>query len=326
MAEYKFQHYVPRTYLESWENCKKQLKLFRKDSNTTFYKATNSIMGKNNYYTITAEDYLIHNDKDSEKFFGDLHDYEITLEEKEINGLKDYAIEYNRFDDWIIKNSDGSTADKDAIKESIRKKRNLEIEIGFHQIESDWKGIREEIVKTITDKSHSLTNEISIRLIEYLISQKSRNDNKKKEYKEIIDTIFGFLKDDLEEKNYDEIFNEQIDAYFKKTLRGYQNGDRNSLISEEEDMLKQLHMVFYRTTGNKTFLTSDNPTFTILDNEFFKGKYNGLYFPINPNILFALYKGDTYSYTIADMPVNMIRRFNKRIKENSIELYVSIDT
>ena len=49
MAEYKFQHYIPRTYLETWENDNQKLRVHKKGTDSFFYKATDSVLGENDY-------------------------------------------------------------------------------------------------------------------------------------------------------------------------------------------------------------------------------------------------------------------------------------
>lgn len=152
----------------------------------------------------------------------------------------------------------------------LKKKRNLDIVFGFHEIEGDWNVIRDKIEKAVEDKSHKLNLDIALKLIEFKAAQKSRNEGKKKEYKEIIDTMFGFLKDNIIDDGYDKIFSEQVDAIFKKTLRGYQNMEEDSMIEKEENLMKELHILLYKATTNRKFLTSNNPVFVIFDRDFYR--------------------------------------------------------
>lgn len=326
MAEYKFQHYIPRTYLEAWENDHQKLRVHKKGTDSFFYKATDSVLGENDYYTLKAEDTLILTDGDKKDIFGSLLNYDIVLDDKKLKTLDDIMLNYYRFNDWLINTPDGTIIDRELIKHTIDSKRILDIEKGWHQIEGDWKIIREEITKTLDDTTYNLSIEVANRLIEYITSQKSRNNAKKDEYREIIDMLIGFLKMELSEDDYNKILDEYTEAYFLKAIRGYQDINPESIILKEQDLMMNLHIVLYKTTGNKTFFTSDNPAFTIIDTKFYKAKYAGLYFPVTPDILVALHKGDTFSYTIRDMPVNMIRRFNQRVIENSNRFYVKKDS
>ncbi|MGX8795143.1 DUF4238 domain-containing protein [Fusibacter sp. JL298sf-3] len=325
MAEYKFQHYVPRTYLEAWENDRQKVHVFMKDPNRDFYKSTDEVLGQNDFYTLTPSNILILTDDDRQEIFGDLRNYNISVEDKKLDNLFDVSMNYYRFDEWDIESKDGSEFSKKDIKAEIERKRILDIEKGWHDIEGEWNRLRDEVIETMNNKSHNLSLDDKCKLVTFITTQKSRNVNKKNEIREDIDSNFGFLKENMTDEEYEEIFGEQASAYFLKLIRTYQKGDEESLVLKEEEQMRNLHMVFYRTIGNKKFLTSDNPAFVIIDKTFYKGRYDGLYFPITPNLLLALHRGETLSYTRRDMPENMIRRVNKRIKENATRFYIKHD-
>jgi len=325
MAEYKFQHYVPRTYLEAWENNRQRVHVFMKDTGRDFHKLTSEVLGQNNFYTLKSEDMLILTDEDRVEIFGELLKYQISLDEDNLDDLLDLSKNYYRFDEWTIESKDGSTVDREYLKSEIEKKRILDIEKGWHEIEGEWNYLRDEITKTMDNKSHNLKLEDGQKIIRYITSQKSRNVSKKEEYREMIDSILSFTKENMTEDEYKQIIDEFTDAYFLKSVRKYQQEDEDSLILKEQNLMMNLHMVFYRTTGGKKFLTSDNPVFTIIDKKFYKGRFDGLYFPLTPDLLVALHRGETYMYTRADMPINKIRRVNRYIKENTERFYVKYD-
>lgn len=326
MAEYKFQHYVPRTYLEAWENNRRRLHAFVKETDREFYKLTSEFLGENDFYTLKFDDDLVLSDADRLEIYGALLNYEITLENNKLESLFDISANFYRFDEWELISKDGSNFDRENLKKEIQKKRILDIEKGWHKIEGEWNSLRHEIIKTMNAKSHNLTLKDGRRLITYITSQKSRNLSKKQEYRGLIDSILSFLKEGMKLDEYNKIIDEFAEAYFLKTIRKYQDGDTESLILKEENLMMNLHIVLYRTTAGKKFLTSDNPVFTILDKKFYKGKHAGLYFPITPDLLVFLHRGETYTYTREDMPVNMIKRVNRYIKQNSNKYYIKFDT
>jgi len=320
--EYVFQHYVPRTYLEAWENSSGKLRVHKKDSKKFFYKSAQSMLGENDYYTLKADKLLVLSEQDKLNIFGELTKYIIELDGHKLTSCEEFAQNYYRYDEWSISDQYGNDVDVHEIKDSVDKKRILDIEKGWHKVEGDWKQVREEIGKTMDDKSYNLNIDISAKLVNYITAQKSQNNSKKEEYREIIESLIGFLKDGMTDKEYNQIISEFTDAYFLKAIRRYHEEKEESLILKEQELMKNLHIVLYKAVSGKKYYTSDNPAFTILDTKFYKGKYAGLYFPITPDIMLALHKGDTYSYTRREMPYNMIRRVNQRVVENSNRFYI----
>ncbi|WP_326910643.1 DUF4238 domain-containing protein [Sedimentibacter sp. MB31-C6] len=325
MAEYKFQHYVPRTYLEGWENDNQRVHVFMKDIGKNFYKPTKEILGQNDFYTLKSDDVLVLSEDNRVEIFGDLLKYDIILDNKVLEDIFEISMNYFRYDEWIVKSKDGSVVDKECIQTMIEKKRIIDIEKGWHEIEGEWNYLRSKIVKAMDDKSHNLKLEDGQKIITFIASQKSRNVSKKEEYRVLIDSLLSFVKQNMTDNEYNKMIDEFTEAYFLKSVRQYQQHKSESLILKEQNLMMKLHMVFYRATGNKQFMTSDNPAFTIIDNKFYKGNFNGLYFPLTPELLVALYRGETYRYTRADMPANMMRRVNKYIRENANRFYIKFD-
>jgi len=323
--EYTFQHIVPKTYIEVWENEDNFLKIRKNGSDKAFYKSPQTFMGENNYYTITADDFLIHTESDLEEIFGELKEYKILIDGKETAVLKDFSSYYKDIDQWDIFNEDGSIADKTAIKKSLSSKRILDIEFGFHAIESDWNIIRDEIQNASEDKTYKLNLEVADRLVDFIVTQKDRTETRKKEYKKIIDTLTLNLKDSLGEDNYNEIFNEHLEAYFKKTVRKYQEGEEGTAGRVLEEKIRELTTVIYTATGNKHFVTSDNPVLMLSDKTVYKGSYNGLYMAITPKIMIGLYHGDNMRYRVRQMPVNLMKRINRKIIQEANRFYIEVD-
>lgn len=320
--EYVFQHYVPRTYIEAWENNDGKLKIHKKESGEYFYRSSNSIMGENDYYTLNADTLLALSNQEKIEIFGDLNTYIIEFEGRQLTTIDDFVKKYYSFDKWHIRNKDGSDIDVKGIKENIEKKRILGIEKAWHKIESEWKQVRNEIIKAMEDTSNYLSYDVLVKLVSFITAQKSRNDSKKGEYRVIIDSFISSIKDAIDDKEYKQIINEFTDAYFLKSIKQFQVEAKDSLLLKEQKMIESLHTVFYKAVPNKKFYTSDNPVFAIVDKKFYKGKYAGLYFPISPDILVGFYNGEAHSYTKHVMPVNMMRRINKKIIENSNRFYV----
>ena len=48
-----------------------------------------------------------------------------------------------------------------------------------------------------------------------------------------------------------------------------------------------------------------------------------MYFPILPNLMIGIFKGDGKRYSITALTPQNVRRFNNKIKYNSYEYYVT---
>jgi len=127
MAEYTFQHYVPRTYLEAWENKKEQLTVYVKGEDRKFLKNTNKVLGENDYYTLTADNLLVLKEDDRRRIFGFLNEYTIYFNNKRLLKLDDYVYNLNKIDEWIIRNNEGFLLDSGEIKNRIFKERMLPV-------------------------------------------------------------------------------------------------------------------------------------------------------------------------------------------------------
>jgi len=139
----------------------------------------------------------------------------------------------------------------------------------------------------------------------------------------MIDIILSVIKDDLNE-DYEKILDEYARCFFLKKLGEFQSRNEENHILKVRKSLDKLHIVFYKSTGSTRFITSDKPVFIIDDNDcLMNGKMNGLYFPITPKLLCAMYRGEANKYTVMDMPENIIKYINKLIITKSKEFYIS---
>lgn len=264
MGEYKYQHYVPQTYLKSWLDDNNKLYLYDSMTNCLIKECRpKKILIEKDLYTKTVNEILICTDEDNKKIFHCLKEYNVYIKGEKLDE-KEYARRYFEFDDWIIKDKNGNLVNKKKIKNEIEQVRILTIEKNWKKIEDNWNDLKERIEEGI-EKGNLTIREVN-DLKDFIICQQWRTKDKIEYYKQMIDKILGVIKDDLKE-NYEKILNEFARCIFLKKLTELQNRNEQNHIVKVRKMLDELHMVFYKAVGNKSFITSDNPIFFIDNND-----------------------------------------------------------
>lgn len=320
MSEYKYQHYVPKTYLNAWIDNFNELYLYNSINNCFIKQCKPSnILGLNDLYTKTVADSLICSSDDLTKIFECINDYKVMLGDKFLGDVNDYANQYYEFDKWVITNQVGQRISNKKIKDEIEKVRIISIEKGWSKFEDGWEGLIKRIVIGVEIKKIDLKDREDLK--DFLTSQWWRT---KDNIEYLKDMISEWLTDNRENEKQEDIIAEFSRCLFKVNIEKYQDGKEDSYITKIRSSLNNLYMVFYNASGNKSFYTSDKPVFFISNEDSFKkGRMNGLYFPITPKLLCALYRGNANDYSIMDLPINDIRRINKMIKLKSARYYIS---
>ena len=324
-SNYKRQHYVPQTYLEAWNDDTNKVRVYKKEDNMLYkYSNVDKVLYENDLYTKTVEDTLVLTYEEKCEIFKSLTGYKVFYknqdEEKELVTVEDFAIYFFDFDNWTIIREDNTVVGKKTIKDLIQKVRITILEEQWSSIENHW-GVLKNKIDNCIQESKSLESSDLEEILEFMVAQKWRTPKALEECDNIIENVLVSVKDylgtiyEVEKKSFG-------NAYFKKQILKFQSNDVNSNILKKIEILRKFLIVFIKPIG-KTFITSDNPVLTLIDKEFFNGNYNGIYFPIAPSLLIALYKGDNNRYTVGTMRANIVRRFNTRIKKNSLKYYVT---
>lgn len=325
MGEYKYQHYVPQTYLNSWVDDNNQLYLYDNKTNCLIKACKPSnILWEKDLYTKTVNELLACTDEDIRNIFECLKNYNVYINNKKLENEQEYARQYFDFDNWIIIGKDGRRVSKKKIKNAIEQVRILTIEKNWKMYEDGWNELLKAIQEGI-NKGNLTISEID-SLKDFIICQQWRTKDNVDNYKQIIDQILCIIsiKDNLNNEDYEKILDEYARCFFLKKLDEFQNKNIENYILKVRKALDMLHIVFYKSTGNESFITSDKPVFIIDDNDsFMNGKMNGLYFPITPKLLCAMYRGEVNKYTVSDMPDNILKCINKLIIAKSKKFYIS---
>ena len=156
------------------------------------------------------------------------------------------------------------------------------------------------------------------KLKKIIFIQQWRNKDKVEFYNDAINKSIGFMKEEMG-KVYDKIIEEFPKTMFLQDLENFLVGSKESFIDKNFKKFKMAEMKIFIATGNKKFLTNDNPILYV-DN---KKLDWGIYYPISPKIVCCFIKGDKNKISIEQMPFNSIRELNKIIKKDANEFYIS---
>lgn len=328
MSDYKKQHYVPQTYLKAWEDENNKIYVYKKGKEKdilTKNLTVRSALYELDLYTKTIFDSVILDDEEKKSIFSFLDQYTVHYNdegtEKVLNNYNDFTKYYFDFENWIILREDNTVVSKKSIKNNIEENRFTVIEQNWHCIENEWESLVQNIYDLIKNGT-TLSLSDRDKLIEFMVVQKYRTLIALEFFKQMTKEILNFLKEYFDEAFLDKIAEEFGTAYFKQQMEKYQNGEKGMILDEIEYLKANANIVFF-TAINKKFITSDNPVISINDKSFLKGKYNGMYFPILPNLMIGIFKGNGTQYSVTSLAPQNVRRFNNKIKYNCYEYYVT---
>ncbi|GEM_PF-1491298 len=318
--EYRKQHYVPQCYLKGWNDSKEEIWICNK-SNLSLVKhsVTKNQLYEKNYYTITIDDDYIITDKELAILFEPLKGCKVFCHNKELNSFYELRVNYDYFDDWEIYMNEQKISNE-AVKIKIRAIRILTIEKFWGEIEDRWLILKSEIESKIHSCENSEMQEFSRKdIITFVSTFEWRNKSKYEEIRTKYEVLLPKFET-LSEKENKKQFDKFVRCYMLgQYLKYIDTNDSN--IKTEEEKFNDLALVFFVIDGDKSFITSDNPSFKILDTSL-----NGQYFPISPKILLGMFKnslGKPSKYIIKKVTDATVKEFNREIANNSFEYIIS---
>lgn len=322
MANYKFQHYVQRAYLEQWaENGK--IKIVNRKTNKSFINDVTKAFGSNDFYSIRHNEPLLISDENVDKVFEFLQDYEVYHYDKKLETSDDFRTSIPWFDNWNIM-KDGACVENNYIKQILFENRLVDIEIGWHKVEGKFCTIKSELEKLYYDKEYELSGETISDLYDYIVSSSFRTPDALNRCKKFMDYYWSKDGEIVFSEKVDTSLKEEFSSYlFKKTILDYQNGMHNNIMGHQlqEISTKQLVLIFAR--GSKKFITSDNPVFTIISKE---SEPQYTYFPLTPDILVGIFYLDKkVDFAFIDCPDSEIDLINRQVINSCYEYYVKLN-
>lgn len=328
MAERKYQHYVPQTYLKKWLDANNQVHLYDKEDNLIKSCKTDRIMGINDLYTKGIGYLVVCSNVEKKEIFKSLDGFDIFIENRLLRDENDFSLNYYLFDKWLIKDKNGNVRNKKPFQNDIEQVRVLTVEKLLSDIENRWNNLYESIIELVNSKNQKqsidkFTDKKMEEFKRFIFIQEWRTTDKIKMFKEAINESIGFMRNEMGEV-YNEMINEFPKYFFMKKLEKFIRHIPEPIIDSQYNNFKMSYLKIFVTTGNQTFLTNDNPIIIVnnnLDNK--KNIKQGLYYPISPSIVCGFFKGYNNKVSIEQMPVNTIRRLNKLIKIEANKFYIS---
>jgi len=326
--EYFNQHYVPQTYTKPWK-LDGSFKIIdkKKENHNGELWSPKSRFYYEEYYTLGYDTPFCLKNDEITRIFGFLDNYIIEIDEIKLSAHKFYASSFKRFDKWIIKDpktQDPISNDERAeIERRIKSDNNriLDIEFGWHIYENSWDALRNEVTNVLNDSEARLSSETYSKLKRFIGTMKWRGEDAHRQVKEITDFAIGLIKypnDEIKQAEMKDMARQQ----FLNLLRKFIEGDVDSVIQKEIDMYDNLTLVIYKTPTNAKLYTSDNPVLMFLDEDVYNEIYNGLYFPISPELLIGLFKGDATIYYIESLTESLVEKINNLIIGKAVRYYL----
>lgn len=326
MADSKKHHLVPRVYLKRWIKLGNTLHAINKRTHKREDRNVEKVCVKNDYHTIKAGMQCAE-DRDLKIIFKVLENCEIYYNGKKIDKLKEYNNFYCDFNDWDIKNKDGTAVSKKKIKSEIDKVKITEIEsLWSEKYEDKWNKIVNIIEQRVKDsKGDTIDKFYKGFIIKWIIAMNLRGYIGSEDINEAFDIFNGYIPlydidipyDERIKSSQKNIEDEIKNDILLKIYREFLN-NRGKFYDKARWYIKNINLEFIVADGNEKFVTSDNPSF------YKKGNIDKYIMPVTPSILIRFCKleyGYENKYLISRISEKEVKEYNKLIVNNCYEYY-----
>lgn len=323
MSKPRKHHYVPKVYLQRWEDSKKLLWIYNLHTATVAHRNKSSVLYEDHLYSITLQEFNLLTKEQKEFFISPLKEYHVCLDGKEL-GPSEIVNNLPLYDKFKIAKNDGSfikMRHKAALFDEIINGKHPLIEHKFGKVEQQWTTTadffdeyrRMVIYQNVTLPSADIFMQHCNQLLEFVLATYTRNPYN------IIRSIERF-----ETEKGVTVQNIDCRRVFETIQLKYLNGEKKLFDMEKFD----IHCIF-AAPGHR-FLTSDNPVCIrpiYIENMGFTGIF---WFPSSPYTLISLSKKNNcdlldhtlhiFHYLIAG---ESVQTFNKHICENAANIIIS---
>lgn len=325
-----FHHLIPLTYLRSWSHSGDGIYSYTKN-NLSKMKILNinNHFGIQHYHSIRVGMHFLNSDELC-KIFEPLKNYRVEYEGLVLTSLEDYNKNFYDIQNWIVYYPNGKVVPKkrrNEIYTKIKQINLLDIENGWNakyenkwphllkiieqktshldytgKIESFYKGAIMKFIVSLGWRSNA-SNEVFIEMLNYIDDLVNLRTELPEEDRLIPTdrTVYEMIKRQLLLKTFQEFLN--------NTGHIYEMALQN---------ITSCTIKFLIATGEKLFLTSDNPSFT---HDGLNGKMPMM--AITPRILALIGKDDENSFHVSIASDEDIKQLNRIIIENADKIIIS---
>lgn len=349
------QHFVPRVYLKRWSHSNNDNVYYYEKPNLSIGEPRNveSILRNRHTYTITYDDYFaldympkIKQDF-AEQIIAVLRDYNAVAfyNDKCLGTSETFLVEnLGAVEKWVFRKADNidKLAPKRGIVANIKEIRSYIIETALDDyIEKKWNGLLDTFVRNLelgyslrmTDEDIEINPNTIEGIISTLLLFMCRNPHFDYQmiFPSIKDTLLDIFLQSAENVEQEQEMRDFIDkhmrcAWLVEVYKALFHADTGFFIQYFNAIKENCQITIMRCLDeNGSFIASDNPAFSFVSHIFIKN-YNAIYFPLAPNYLLMIGKGQKNSLNKIDVRTitnNGVRHFNRIILSKANEAIVS---
>lgn len=327
----KEQHLVPRTYMRQWsynggdsiwvvEKSKLDMGIHSKNVDKINFKV--------GFHDIKAGDIFVP-DEALTKIFGFLTNLDIECDQKKLTTLKEINSNFYRYEEWIIRDSDGNVAtrkEKNEIFRVLSQSRYTFIEEEWcyqfeDQLISFITGLEAKIRCKVTVTPPSLSKSEYEKLMEYLLIFDFRNEKGNSYVNDAINIFPMDIFDDIDisPKERSHAFNKTGGDELRHAIRissfyKYLTNRKGTIKQMVDNYLNNFGIGIYLTSSAFPFVTSELSSLIVTRPDGLKEHI----FVATPTMLITTFKDPVRGHGfIENIRPKDVRKYNKRIAAES---------
>ena len=358
------QHYVPQVYLKAWKtriiNKNGDFNgIYSFTDNSCIGKgySTKAVLWNSHLYTINFEYSFIGNScpKILNDFSEMIHDYLQNGMEKPVYGKLGHTVirakhsiakNIHKISDWDFFYSDGKKARKKSLISKINDLKSYILEDGFANLfETEWEQVLNEFINNVVSippltpysSERVVPYKSVINIVKFFFMMMCRNPcfDAMGTYKTVVDyslvpLLQDLAKDETNESERQTFIKNESDLIIKgcwyselyRLLYKHKGGFYHPMINK---VCKECQLMLYDAKKSGiSFITSDNPAVLNINN-FLVENFNGFIFPLTPDYLLFVAKGDSEITHVGykQVNINFVKTINNLIRINHFKTVVA---
>lgn len=325
-------HLIPRVYLRSWVKSGDSIIRVEKENHSVECRNLENVCSINNFHSIKAGMPCC-KEEDLKTIFIGFDQYEVFYNDKVLDIYEELNKYYYDIEKWIIKSKiDGKLISSKKVKNEVDRKKVVDIEEKWSEkYEDKWNdmlGMIKERVSRIGDiREIDVDKFYKGYLVKFAIALCARGFAGDADIKKSFDMINEIIHLDEMDIPYEERVKTYADDCSKEMdnnvrlniYRDFLNNE-GTLYDKAKAYIKNINIQFLVADAEKSFVTSDNPSF-------FSKNSNGSHthiMPITPEILMRFCKlssDNKGKYNIKKVDNITVEQYNKVIIDNCFKYY-----